>query len=185
MGAAVSIEHGDMSRWFVVQTHLKQERLALENLQRQRDKEGRDLFEAYLPVHQQRVVPKGQPPRVITLPFFPRYLFVNVDVGLPGWTKMYSTRGVSGVLPSGAHATRVIEKLVAEMRRREVEGLLRLALDEVPCRFKEGDLVSYGAFEDAIFKSTLDGQRCRILVSGLFGRDSQLIEADLADIESR
>lgn len=156
----------DTARWFVVQTHLKQERLALENLQRQKARDGSALFEAYLPMHEARLTPRGQPPRVVSIPFFQRYLFVQVDVAAPGWTALYSTRGVSGVLPSGVHATRTLALLVEEMRHREIEGFLRLSLEEMPCRFREGDLVTWGAFRDAIFHCRLDAQRCRILEIG-------------------
>lgn len=178
--ARQGVEFDDPRRWFVVTTHWRQEKLALENLQRQKGRDGVALFEAYLPLHEQLVRPRGQPERVVSLPFFPRYLFVNVDVGAPGWTAMYSTRGVAGVLPSGKHATRVIERLVADMRREEVAGFLRLSVDELPCRWKPGDRVRYGAFREALFCERVDERRCRILVSVL-GSDSAHV-VDLSDI---
>lgn len=172
----------DARRWFVVTTHWRQEKVALENLERQRDAQGRALFEAYLPMHEQLVRPRGQPERVVSLPFFPRYLFVAVDVGQPRWTAMYSTRGVCGVIPSGRHATKVIERLVADMRASEEMGFLRLSVDEMPCPWKPGDKVSYGVFREAVFRERVDERRCRILVS-ILGRDSDQV-VDLAEVHS-
>jgi transcriptional antiterminator RfaH len=180
----------DDALWFVVQTHLRQEKLAVENLERQADREekrwGCRVFEPYLPMWQEELRPKGQPPRTVGLPYFPRYLFVRIDMGVPGWTGVYSTRGVSGVLPSGRGVSRTIARLVADLRRMEDStGFIRVEPQAMPCKWREGDVVSYGAFTEAVFAARVDATRCRILVSGLFGRDSRLIEVDLADIESR
>jgi transcriptional antiterminator RfaH len=176
----VVAEVEDARRWFVVTTHWRQEKVALENLERQKDAQGRPLFEAYLPMHEQLVRPRGQPERVVSLPFFPRYLFVAVDVGQPRWTAMYSTRGVCGVIPSGRHATKVIERLVADMRASEVLGFLRLSVDEMPCPWKPGDKVSYGVFRDVLFCERVDERRCRILVSVLGVDSAQVV--DLHDL---
>lgn len=177
---AAAAQAGTDRHWFVVTTHWRQEKLALENLQRQKARDGAPLFMAYLPMHEQVVRPRGQPERIQALPFFPRYLFVNVDVGAPGWTAMYSTRGVAGVLPSGRAATRVLHRLVADLQRSEVSGFLKLSVDELPCRWRPGDRVAYGAIRDAMFCERVDERRCRILVS-LLGADSSVV-VDLADI---
>lgn len=180
--AAAGGSAGGSRTWFVVTTHWRQEKVALENLQRQRDRAtGAPLFEAYLPMTKTLVRPRGQPERIVPLPFFPRYMFVGVDIEAPGWTALYSTRGVAGVLPSGKSATRVIERLVEDMRAVEELGFLKLSVDEMPCRWQPGDRVSYGAFRDAVFRERVDERRCRILVSVL-GIDSAHV-VDLKDLE--
>lgn len=181
-GPVENLADVDTSRWFVCTTHWRQEKVALENLEQQKDADGAALFEAYLPMCQQLVRPRGQPERVVPLPFFPRYLFVRVDVGAPRWTKLYSTRGVCGVMPTGDHASRRTGRLVAELRRAEVEGFLRLSLDELPCRWQAGDVVSWGAFTRALFCERVDERRARIAISGLFGTDSFKV-VDLSELE--
>lgn len=176
--------------WFVVQTHLRQEKLAVENLERQADREekrwGCRVFEPYCPMWLEEIRPKGQPPRTVATPYFQRYIFVRVELGVPAWRALYSTRGVSGVLQSGAGVSRTVERLVADLLAQEdARGFIEIAPQAMPCRWREGDCVSYGAFREAVFAERVDATRCRILVSGLFGRDSRLIEVDLADIESR
>jgi transcriptional antiterminator RfaH len=164
----------DLRRWYVLSTQWRQEKLALENLQRQG-------FEAYLPLHLVEVKPKGQPARTISLPLFPRYLFCQVDLGVTGWRSIYGTRGVQGVLPCETHASRVLARLVADIQRREVQGLVALTPAQLPCRWAPGDRVSYGVVREAIFCERVDDRRCAILVS-LLGRDSRQI-VDLADLE--
>lgn len=161
--------------WFVLSTQWRQEKLALENLQRQ-------AFDAYLPMHQAIVTPRGQPARVVALPLFPRYLFVRVDVSAYGWRSIYSTRGVQGVLPSTSAASTVLARLIGDLQAKEERGFVQLVPSALPCRWKAGDKVSYGAFREAIFHERVDDRRCMILVS-LLGRDDSLQLVDLADLE--
>jgi transcriptional antiterminator RfaH len=169
-------------RWFVCTTHWRQEKVALENLRNQRTRDGRPLFDAYLPMHRQLVRPRGQPERVVPVPFFPRYLFVNLDVAETGWTAIYSTRGVAGVLPSGRHSTLVLARLVEDMRRSEASGFLKLSVDEMPCRWEPGDVVAYGAFRQAIFCERFDERRCTILISFIGGDSRHVVDlSDLSD----
>lgn len=169
------------ARWMICTTRWRQETVALDNVERQKDRDGRPLFEAYLPMHHQLVRPKGQPERVQPLPFFPRYMFVKVDMTQEGWTKLYSTRGLCGVLPSGRWASDVLGRMVADMRQREVKGFLQLMPGELPCRWAKGERVTYGGYLDAIFQERVDERRCRILVS-LLGADS-LQTVDLAELQ--
>lgn len=162
------------AQWFVLSTHWRQEKVALENLQRQG-------FEAYLPMHQAQVKPRGQPARVIALPLFPRYLFVAVDVMAAGWRAIYSTRGVSGVLPQTLGGSIALARLIRDLQAKEERGFVQLLPVAMPCRFAAGQRVSYGVIRDAIFGERVDERRCTILVS-LLGTDSVHI-VDLADLE--
>lgn len=165
------------ARWFLLQTHLRQEKLSIENLVRQG-------FEAYCPMHHQEVRPRGQPARILALPYFPRYVFARVDLGAAAWRGIYATRGVCGVLPSSDVGSKVLARLVGDLKAREEHGLLKLDPELMPCRWQPGARVAYAGYLEAIFQERVDGRRCRILVSGLLGRDSEQI-VDLADLESR
>ncbi|MDE2104147.1 MAG: hypothetical protein KGL39_43320 [Patescibacteria group bacterium] len=158
-------------RWCVVQSHLRQEKLAFENLRRQG-------FEAYLPQHLARITPRGQPPRMVPQPLFPRYLFAHMDLELEHWRSLYSTRGVTAVLGNPERPSMVEERLVEELRARELSGLVRLEPGQIACRWKPGEPVTFGGFLDAIFHEPIDGRRASILVS-LLGSDS-LVTVDMA-----
>ncbi|MFZ5719215.1 MAG: transcription termination/antitermination protein NusG [Pseudomonadota bacterium] len=164
------------ARWFVCQTKGLQETIALENLQRQK-------FEAYLPMH--LVVetgprlPGGR--RVVPKPFFPRYIFVKVDMSVAGWRSLYGTRGITGVLPGTDRSSRLLlEPLIEEMRQRELQELIEAGPDLVACPWKPGDRVEYGPFRDAIFRQRVDAKRGLILVT-LLGRET-LQEVDLSQL---
>lgn len=170
-----NFEEKNSALWFVLSTHWRQEKVALENLQRQG-------FEAYLPMHQQLVTPRGQPSRLVGLPVFPRYMFARVDQGAAGWRAVYSTRGVAGVLPSTSAASVVLARLVCDLQAKEERGFVQLHPQSMPCKWATGDKVSYGAFRDAVFQERVDDRRCVILVSLLGLSDSAQI-VDLADLE--
>lgn len=161
------------ARWFVCTTHGMQEKLALENLQRQN-------FEAYLPMHLVAEKPRGMPPRVVPRPFFPRYIFVNVNMTVHGWRAIYGTRGIFSVLPTGEHGSAMLARLIADMQEREQEGLLQVAPETMQCPFEPGDKVTYGAYRDAIFKCRVDARRAIILVQMLSREVPK--EVDLSEI---
>ncbi|HET6971729.1 MAG TPA: transcription termination/antitermination NusG family protein [Phenylobacterium sp.] len=163
----------DTARWFVCSTHGMQEKLALENLQRQG-------FEAYLPLQLVTEKPRGQPPRVVSRPYFPRYIFVRVNMSVCGWRAIYGTRGIVGVLPSGDHASATLARLIEDLKARELEGLLQVAPELAPCPWNAGDKVTYDVFRDVIFHTRVDARRAIILVK-MLGRES-LKEVDLADL---
>lgn len=165
------------ARWFVVQTGLRQEKLALENLHRQK-------FEAYCPFVLKELRPRGQPARIVPLPFFPRYVFVRVDMTVCGWRSIYGTRGVSGVLMSTDRGSKALGRMVEEIQAREVKGLLQLAPEATACPYQEGQAVTFKDMLEAIFVERVDDKRCRIMISLIGGRDSEHV-VDLADIESR
>lgn len=166
-------EAGDR-RWFVLMTGWNKELLARENLLRQG-------IDSYCPMRLAEIRPRGRPAYMRGLPFFPRYLFVNVDMGVPGWRSIYGTRGVTGVLPSGDKASAILAKLVEDIRKEEVGGYVQLAPELLPCPWKPGDPVCYGAVRDAIFQERVDERRALILVS-LLGR-SDLHLVDIAHLE--
>ena len=93
--------------WYVVQTHHKQELLALEQLRRQR-------FKPYAPKMQTR---KGE--RWL----FSGYVFVNFDIRRERWRVINSTRGCRRVMCMDPEKpSRVPTEMILEMMRQEKEG---------------------------------------------------------------
>lgn len=152
-------------RWCLAQTHAHQEKVALENLERQ-------AFEVYLPQRLHVEVKKGQPPRTVPKPFFPGYVFVRVSLEAERWRALYSTRGIKSVFGSIEQGPRRIpDRLINDIREQETDGFINLAPSGLECDFKPGEAVTYAGFMNAIFHETVDGRRALILVS-LLGSDS-------------
>lgn len=128
--------------WYLVYTKPRQERCALENLERQG-------FECYLPTFPSEKVRQGQL-AVSDEPLFPRYLFIRPrQEGTPGsWGCVRSTRGVSRLVCFASEPAKVEDSLVQALRRREAGGRAepqrwfrpgdRVRLTEVPFAGIEG-----------------------------------------------
>ena len=99
-----------MSHWYLVHTKIRQERIALENLQRQG-------FECFLPLIRVEKLRRGQL-QVVQEALFPRYLFVQLgtDMYAQSWTPIRSTLGVSRLVTFGQTPAKVDDALVAELR---------------------------------------------------------------------
>lgn len=110
--------------WFAVYTKPRQEKTALENLERQG-------FRCFLPMainpYQRRTERK---PRIE--PLFPRYLFLNAVADQQSLGPVRSTRGVSNLVRSGMQLVTMPEPVIGTIRRRcDAEtGLIKL--DPVP-----------------------------------------------------
>ncbi len=87
-----------MRAWYLVYSKPQQERVALENLERQG-------FTAYLPLVRAR---RRRQTRVVHViePMFPRYLFVNLSDLTDDWGPIRSTIGVSNLVRFGNEAAR-------------------------------------------------------------------------------
>jgi len=99
--------------WHVVHTKPRQERCALENLERQG-------YECYLPLLAVEKIRQG----VLTVleePLFPRYLFIRLGSGASdkGWGPIRSTKGVSRLVTFGAEPARVDDRLIEQLRAHE------------------------------------------------------------------
>jgi transcriptional antiterminator RfaH len=79
--------------WYVVHTRPQGEETALRNLERQG-------FRAYLP-RCRRQVSHARRRQTVLRPFFPRYLFVELDLKAERWQAIHSTFGVAGLLSDG------------------------------------------------------------------------------------
>ncbi len=99
--------------WYLVHTKPKQERSALENLQRQG-------YQCYLPTLPYEKLRQG----LLTVsdePLFPRYLFIQLGHGdsSKSWSPVRSTKGVSRLVCFGGEPARVDDGLIDLLRSRE------------------------------------------------------------------
>lgn len=153
-----------MRRWYVAFTKAGGERLAETNLRRQG-------FEAYLP----RVAKRrkgGRTGPAVTIPLFPRYIFVRLDLDNEPWQAVNSTLGISRLVAFGERPAAIADAVIADIRSREQEdGLVSLAQTE---RYEPGEVVAIadGALEDrtGIFKCRTDKERVLVLLN-LLGRE--------------
>ena len=164
------------SRWYVVQTHPHAEAKASWHLQRQG-------FDTYLP----RYLKKRRHARrveSVTVPLFPRYLFVAIAMGSQRWLSIRSTIGVTRLVCDGERPTPVASSVFETLRRREdANGLIKL--DPKP-RFMLGEKVCVlgGAFQDCLglYEGMSGNERVTILLE-LLGRkvrvnlDSEILVA--------
>jgi transcriptional antiterminator RfaH len=159
--------------WLVVVSKAGQEVRAKRELQQQRADFGQG-FEVYLPMK----VSANRKLELVSAPFFPRYLFVRVDLRLGSWKRIWSTYGVHAVL--GCTPTRpygVADWVIERMRQQEDAGFIRMGLKEERARgmgLTPGQAVRLaGSPLEMVFEELVDDRRATILVS-LLGRDSRL-----------
>jgi transcriptional antiterminator RfaH len=116
--------------WYLVHAKPKQERKALENLERQG-------FVCYLPLFIREKVLRGKS-RMVEEPLFSRYLFIRLDASGQGrsWSPIRSTLGVSALVRFGSHAAKVSDELVHFIQQQEARQR------EAPAHlFQSGDVV--------------------------------------------
>ena len=113
-----------LSSWFAVYSKPRQERTALEHLQRQG-------FECFLPMainpYQRRSSKKLR-----VEPLFPRYLFLNAVADQQSLGPVRSTRGVATLVRFGTELARMPENVIRAINQRcdPETGLVKL--DPVP-----------------------------------------------------
>jgi len=96
--------------WYLVHTKPRQEKCALENLERQG-------YACYLPtllvekLHKERLT-------VIEEPLFPRYLFIRLghEVSAKSWAPIRSTRGVCRLVSFGVEPAKVDDSLIDHLK---------------------------------------------------------------------
>jgi transcriptional antiterminator RfaH len=155
--------------WYVVHSQPNAELRAAEHLERQG-------FTSYVPTY---LKTRRHARRIDTVraPFFPRYLFVWIDVTQQRWRSINSTVGVSRIVGRGLMPTPVMPGVVEAIRQREGEdGLIRLA--PAAAKFQPGDAVRVvdGAFEacQGLFQALTDNERVAILLD-LLGRKVRVV----------
>ena len=145
-----------MKAWYLVYSKPQQERVALENLERQG-------YPSYLPLIRNR---KRRSGRYVSLiePMFPRYLFVHLSDETDNWSPIRSTIGVANLVRFGMRAAQVPDFLIETMREREVDGVQALACPELKpgdhVRIVDGVLAGY----EAIFQAKTGKERVVLLL---------------------
>ncbi|MDA0275963.1 MAG: transcription/translation regulatory transformer protein RfaH [Proteobacteria bacterium] len=157
-----------MSNWYLIHTKIRQERGALENLQRQG-------FECFLPQIWVEKLRRGAL-QVVQEPLFPRYLFIRLgtDTGSQSWTPIRSTLGVSRLVTFGQTPAKIADELVADIRAQSGSS-------EVQRRhFERGDpvVVTDGPFVgvEAIYQMA-DGEGRVIVLFNIMSKDVKMAVA--------
>ena len=100
-----------MRDWFAIHTHVRSEFIAQQNLERQG-------YSTYLPLfrttrsHARKI-------EVVSVPLFPRYIFVGLRRGMDGWSKIKYSRGVTNIVSFGLKPAIVSQKILQCLRDRE------------------------------------------------------------------
>ncbi|HRK39031.1 MAG TPA: transcription/translation regulatory transformer protein RfaH [Burkholderiaceae bacterium] len=146
-----------MNHWYLIHTKIRQERLALDNLERQG-------YECFLPLARVERIRKDAL-QVVEEPLFPRYLFIRLGTGsqAQSWSPIRSTLGVSRLVTFGQTPAKVGDNLVAHIRNQCADSPL------VVRAFKEGDalVVTQGPFAglDALYQTTDGEGRVMVLLN--------------------
>ncbi len=146
-----------MGHWYLIHTKIRQEQLALQNLERQG-------FECYLPQIQAEKLSRGAL-AVVLEPLFPRYLFIRLGSGQDGqsWAPIRSTTGVNRLVAFGNVPAKVGDELVDAIRAQTTgpDGLRR--------QFEPGQavLVTEGPFAglEAVYHGSDGESRVMVLLN--------------------
>jgi transcriptional antiterminator RfaH len=143
-------------RWFLVYTRPKSEVKAALNLRAQE-------FRTFLP-QIQKTVRHARQLRTARAPLFPRYVFVELDLGRDRWLSVRSTFGVASLFTSSeGHPVPVPRGVVENLLQQSDGDQIRLGAD-----LRAGQRVRLlsGPFADLIGKiERLDGsERVRVLL---------------------
>jgi transcriptional antiterminator RfaH len=152
-----------MKRWFVVHTHPNSETKAAAHLIRQN-------FDIYLPRYL-KVRSHARKRELVRAPFFPRYLFINLDIERDRWRAVRSTFGISDIVRNGEMPVPVPDSIISDLRARE-DGNGNVRVNKI-VPFKAGDRVRVlmGSFAEqvGVFDCETDDERVRVLLQ-LLGR---------------
>jgi len=97
--------------WYLIYTKPRQENLARENLERQG-------FVTYLPLAEQTRRRNGRYIKIIE-PYFPRYVFIQLNTDTDNWAPIRSTLGVSQMVRFGGVPAVVPEDLINYLKEND------------------------------------------------------------------
>lgn len=156
--------------WFAVYTKPRQERIALEHLQRQ-------AFTCFLPMAINPYQRRSAKTQRIE-PLFPRYLFLNAIPDQQSLGPVRSTRGVSNLVRFGTQLAIVPEHIIGMINNRcdQETGLVKL--EPVPVKIGEKVRVFDGPLAglEGIFQERKGPNRALLLMK-LLGTEST-VEVD-------
>ena len=155
--------------WYLIHTKPRQERRALENLERQG-------YPCYLPMFPVQKIRRAKL-TTVDESLFPRYLFIQLDIGPQGldWGPIRSTMGVSRLVRFGVEAAKVDQRIIDFLR--EHENTFRTAPAE---HFTPGERLAVldGPFAglEAVFQIT-DGEKRVIVLIEMLARQVKVAVA--------
>ena len=159
----------NQSHWYLVHTKPRQERRALENLERQG-------YPCYLPIFPVQKVRRAKL-TTVEESLFPRYLFIKLDIGPQGmdWGPIRSTMGVSRLVRFGLEAAKVDQNIINFLRERETA-----VRDKPTEHFTSGERLTVieGPFAglDAVFQLA-DGEKRVIVLIEMLARQVKVAVA--------
>ena len=115
-------------QWYLLKTKTRQEKRALENLQRQH-------IECYCPEILVEKIFRGKKSQIIEI-LFPGYLFVNFRNPASSFNSVNSTRGVQRFVSFGGAPARVPLTLIQELREK-TKPSKRILISSLPNRGDE------------------------------------------------
>ena len=146
-----------MRHWFLIHTKIRQENVALENLELQG-------YECFLPQINAEKLRNGTL-QVVREPLFPRYLFIRLgmDLASQSWSPIRSTLGVSRLVTFGQAPAKIEEELVSTIRTQTDTAAIQAR------HFKEGEavVVTGGPFAglEAIYQMASGEGRVMVLLN--------------------
>ena len=153
--------------WYAVYTKPGQERIALENLERQ-------SFKTYLPLVRSKRKRRGKWVESVD-PMFSRYLFIRIEPGATSMSSLRSTRGVTGLVKFGDQLVAVPDSLVNVLLQtadRETGVHVR-----EPALFRpgEGVVLTDGPLADlhGIFEAA-DGEARAVILMSILGTETKV-----------
>lgn len=163
------------AQWFLVHTQPRGEFRAQDHLRRQD-------FEAYMPV-EIRIRRHARKVYKVKSPFFPRYLFVRLDLSIHRWRSINGTVGVHRLVMVGDTPQAIPVGIVESVKQRENnDGYIEVRRFS----FNPGDqvVIKSGPFDGigAIFEAMSADDRIKVLID-LLGRKVR-VAVDAAYIES-
>lgn len=172
----MSIEALDnISQWYVLHTHLKQEGRADNNLRLW------NVETLYPKLRSHRVNEFTGKVTYITKPLFPRYIFAKFNASKQ-LSKISFTRGVHNVVSFGGLPTPVDEEIIQIIRTRmDQNGFVKIGED-----LKQGDkvVIKAGPLRDfeGIFEEELkDNERISVLLDTINYQCRMVISKDLIE----
>lgn len=166
------------THWYALRSKPRKE----DVVYRQANDQGYEVFYPRLRVH--TVNPRSRQWR----PYFPGYLFINIDLGIVGLSAFQWMPHATGLVSFGGEPAQVPDNLIYALKRRVEE--IAAAGGELFDGLKKGDrvVISYGPFEgyEAIFDTRIPGnERVRVLLQLLSNQRTVPIELDASNIQRK
>lgn len=98
--------------WYLIQCKPRQDRRALEHLERQ-------SYRCLMPLQSVERLQKGKLQRFEEA-LFPGYLFIHLDRGLDNWLPIRSTRGVNQIVSFDGRPTPVPDQIVNRLLNKDI-----------------------------------------------------------------